>query len=345
MKLKTGKARKKTITLDALVAIQGPWQIYVFKINSRNLDRIASVSRRAENKDEGYQRNLVESRANDIAEYLDKKKGCIPTSILINFLFEPQYDARSKTLTIPDEENIAWVIDGQHRMYGMRKASMPIDVVVTAFAGLDTAQQASQFKMINSKQKGVPTSLLYDLLDLTKDGTFVELRGHDLAVRLNESNDSPWEGLIDMIGTKQPGTIVTQTRVVSALDPLLLERGILFPYTEEEQYGILRNYFQAIRELLPAEWKNKGSIIGKALGFSAFLLLLPQVLTLTQQGFNDFKVSSIKKILAPLKKFEFSTKHHHGLAGHPGENKMAAMLAGAIKVNPDEKLSKQKIVL
>ncbi len=333
------------MVLDVLVAAQGRWQIFVFKINSRDLDKIANVSRRADNKDEGYQRNLVESRANDIAEYLDKKDGCIPTSILINFLKEPKYDVRAKTLTIPNQENVAWVIDGQHRMYGMRKASKPIEVIVTAFSGLDTAQQAKQFKMINSKQKGVPTSLLYDLLDLTKDGTFVEERGHDLAVRLNESSDSPWRGLIDMIGTKQMGTIITQTRVVTALDSLIAERGVLFQYTEEEQYGILRNFFQAIRELLPAEWNNKGSIVGKALGFSAFLILLPQVLTQTTQRYSDFKVSSIKRVLAPLKDFEFSTKHHHGLAGHPGENRMAGLLAATIKANPDKGKGKSKIVL
>src|ERR1019366_7798082 len=85
----------------------------------------------------------------------------------------------------------AWVIYGQHRMFGLRQARTTYDLVITAFLGIDVAEQAKRFKIINSKQKGVPTSLLYDLLDLTKDGTFVQQRGHELATKLNEDPESP----------------------------------------------------------------------------------------------------------------------------------------------------------
>src|SRR5438876_6314946 len=98
-------------------------------------------------------------------------------------------------------------------MFGLRQAKTRYDLVITAFLGLDIATQAKQFKVINSKQKGVPTSLLYDLLDLTKDGTFVQQRSHELAVRLNREPESPLFKQIDMTGGGDG--LVTQTRVVT----------------------------------------------------------------------------------------------------------------------------------
>ena len=121
-------------------------------------------------------------------------------------------------------------------MFGLRQAKTRYDLVITAFLGLDVAAQAKQFKIINSKQKGVPTSLLYDLLDLTKDGTYVQQRGHELAARLNDDPESPWYGQIDLTGSGDG--LITQTRVVTAVENLISERGALFQYSEEEQYGI-----------------------------------------------------------------------------------------------------------
>lgn len=317
------------VTVPAAVAKQGKWTLYTFVIDSRRLDSLAFVSRREEDKAEGYQRNLSGQRAADIAMYLERQEGVLPNNIIINFNAPVQFDDKTGELAIPDEENIAFIIDGQHRMYGLRKAARSYEVVVTAFVGLDIEEQAKQFKMINSKQRGVPSSLLYDLLDLTKNGTFVEQRGHELAVRLNDDSSSPWFGMIDMTGSG--GGFITQTRVVTALEPLVSNRGALFQYSQEEQFGILRNYFQAIRNIRPADWGSKKSVLCKALGFSALLILLPQILNLTLLRFHDFTGTSVSAVLEPLRGYDFSAEIHKGWAGHPGENRLAGELATYLK--------------
>jgi DGQHR domain-containing protein len=327
------KAKRKvptqSIKVKARVAKQGSWSIFCFVMDSKTLDRIAFVSRREDETIEGYQRNLSKQRAADIAHYLDKEDGCIPNSILVNLEEGAKYDAKSGTLTIPNRPKAAWVIDGQHRMFGLGQSNRTYEIVVTAFLGLDIPTQAKQFKMINSKQKGVPTSLLYDLLDLTKDGTFVQQRGHELAVRLNEEPESPFFKQIDMTGSGDG--LVTQTRVVTALESLISDRGALFQYTEEEQYGILRNYFTAVKSLLPTEWGNKRSVLTKAVGFSALLIVLPQVLTLTLQRHQDFKIESVREITSPIGSYSFSVENHKGWAGHPGQNRLAGALADCLK--------------
>jgi len=319
----------KVIEVKASVVSQKSWQFYCFVLDSAIFDRIAFVSRRDDDKDVGYQRNLSRQRAADIAHYIDKENGCLANSILVNLEKGASYDPESQLLRIPDQPKAAWVIDGQHRMFGLRQAKTNYDLVVTAFLDLPVADQAKQFKIINSKQKGVPTSLLYDLLDLTKDGTYVQQRGHDLATRLNDDPESPWYGQIDMTGSGDG--LISQTRVVTALESLISDRGALYQYSEEEQYGILRNYFTTIKGMFPTDWGNKSSVLTKALGFSAFLIVLPQVLTLCLQQFQDFTIHSILAVLTPIKTYNFSAEHHKGWAGHPGENRLASSIADVLK--------------
>jgi DGQHR domain-containing protein len=333
------KTDAKYVEVKATVAKQRDWQIFSFVLDSSTFDRIAFVSRRDDDKEAGYQRNLSKQRAADIAHYIDKENGCIPNSILVNLEQGATYDEKTQTLRIPDQPKAAWVIDGQHRMFGLRQARTTYDLVVTAFLDINVAEQAKQFKIINSKQKGVPTSLLYDLLDLTKDGTYVQQRGHELATRLNEDAESPWYHQIDLTGSGDG--LITQTRVVTAVENLISERGALFQYSEEEQYGILRNYFTAIKTIFTSDWGNKNSVLTKALGFSAWLIVLPQVFNNSLQRFQNFTVKSIVTVLTPIKGYNFSTEHHKGWAGHPGENRLAAALADALKSSETKQTAKK----
>jgi DGQHR domain-containing protein len=333
------KVGAKFVEVRASVAKQRGWRVYSFVLDSATFDRIAFVSRRDDDKDAGYQRNLSKQRAADIARYIDKEDGCIPNSILVNLESGASFDERTQTLRIPDQPKAAWVIDGQHRMFGLRQAKTTYDLVVTAFLDIDVVEQAKQFKIINSKQKGVPTSLLYDLLDLTKDGTYVQQRGHDLATKLNDDTESPWYGQIDLTGSGDG--LITQTRVVTALENLISDRGALFQYSEEEQFGILRNYFTAIKMIFSSDWGNKNSVLTKALGFSAWLIVLPQVLAICLQRFQNFTVKSVHSVLTPIKGYNFSAEHHKGWAGHPGENRLAGALADALKSSEPQEISKK----
>jgi DGQHR domain-containing protein len=333
------KADAKFVEVKATVAKQRNWHIFSFVLDSSTFDRIAFVSRRDDDKEAGYQRNLSKQRAADIAHYIDKENGCIPNSILVNLEKGVAYDEKTQTLRIPDQPKAAWVIDGQHRMFGLRQAKTTYDLVITAFLDIDVAEQAKQFKIINSKQKGVPTSLLYDLLDLTKDGTYVQQRGHELATRLNDDPESPWYRQIDLTGSGDG--LITQTRVVTAVESLISDRGALFQYSEEEQYGILRNYFTAVKTIFASDWGNKNSVLTKALGFSAWLIILPQVFNVCLQRFQNFTVKSIVTVLTPIKTHNFSAEHHKGWAGHPGENRLAAALADALKSSDTSQIAKK----
>ena len=72
-------------------------------------------------------------------------------------------------------------------------------------------------------------------------------------------------------------------------------------------------------------------MLTKALGFSAWLIVLPQVLNVCLQRFGNFTVKSILAVLTPIRTYNFTAEHHKGWAGHPGENRLASALAEALK--------------
>jgi DGQHR domain-containing protein len=81
-------------------------------------------------------------------------------------LDDAAYSAQKRTIKIPRGTDIAWVIDGQHRLAGAFQAAMNghnISLLVVAFIGLTEKEQVEQFITINDEARGVPRSILLDL--------------------------------------------------------------------------------------------------------------------------------------------------------------------------------------
>ncbi len=125
-----------------------------------------------------YQRLLVPSRLGKITKYIDNG-GYFPNSIIINFntkkrkiIFEANSRATnsnscSGTLKIPNSYGIAYIIDGQHRVYGYANSLFKENntIPVVAFVNLDTIEQLEIFMDINENQKAVSPSLRLDLAE------------------------------------------------------------------------------------------------------------------------------------------------------------------------------------
>lgn len=150
---------------------------YCFVTTPRHLLKISFVNHRSLNDPEGaptYQRLVSRSRIRDIGAFI-KAGGYFPNSLIINFTRAVRFDklTRDETadvtfgqLFLPDRYRSAWIIDGQHRLYGFS----PIDdkyldqnVIVVAFEMLPKSEEADLFVTINHEQKSVPKHLLDDL--------------------------------------------------------------------------------------------------------------------------------------------------------------------------------------
>ena len=198
-----------SIEVPATKGSMGGVSFYNFLISPFELLKISYISHKATLGDdfETYQRMVKPSRLKNIAAYIDKG-GQFPTNIVINFKtrknnlqfhkIESFANSTFGKLTLPGQYGSAWVIDGQHRLYGFpfSKRGTKHVVPVLAYENLPIREEMNLFVDINSKQVKVSRSLLNELYaDLNFDSDDpterLEAMYSKIALRLDEAQNSP----------------------------------------------------------------------------------------------------------------------------------------------------------
>lgn len=297
----------KTMDYDCIVANQNGTELVCFKIKAKDLWNLVEINKRDPDKDEGYQRVLSASRRKAIANYFDSGN-VIPNNILVSFDKGVVLNGNKSKITIP-QKKIGWVIDGQHRLAGANEASTDVEVIVVAFLGLPIKDQVNQFITINNEGKGVPTSLLYDLLNYMppkKNQKDIAIeRAVDLANELRKDESSPFYGRIAIITSPKKGEL-SLTNFVRKIQVLVhRDKGKFNLYTFDEQYGIINNYFKSLLHTYPNEIDSLESIFFLTIGFGAMTNVIGSVFDYTMKNHNSFRVIDINKTLKEVEDFDF----------------------------------------
>ena len=172
---------KKPIVIPALQGEMGGKRYYLFSIEPSTLLKIGFVLHRTKVNDSlapTYQRLLVPKRLKGITKFIDGG-GYFPNSILLNFAdvndtikvtFDPIHkeegsNAEFGLLNIPYAYGIAYIIDGQHRVYGYANSTQKEKhtIPVVAFQDMSNDEQLRIFMEINENQKAVSKDLRIDL--------------------------------------------------------------------------------------------------------------------------------------------------------------------------------------
>lgn len=167
------------IEIPAIKGKMGTKTYYMFSIEPELLLKMGFILHRTkvnESEFPTYQRLLVPKRLPLITKFIDEG-GYFPNSIIINFnnkKHKIQFEGSSKTgdsnscfgtLKMPNSYGIAYIIDGQHRVYGYANSQFKNTntIPVVAFDSLETSEQLKIFMDINENQKAVSPSLRLDL--------------------------------------------------------------------------------------------------------------------------------------------------------------------------------------
>lgn len=158
----------------------GGTTFYNFLIRPGDLLKIAYVGHKASKNVEDietYQRMLVPRRLKEIAAYSDEG-GQFPTNIVINIKAKGKlhFDKKENigesafgTLHLPNQYSCAWIVDGQHRLYGFaqsKRATRDDDKTmfpVLAYENLPAKAEAKLFVDINHEQVRVAKNLLEEI--------------------------------------------------------------------------------------------------------------------------------------------------------------------------------------
>jgi len=197
-----------SVDIPATKGRMGKTTFYNFLISPFDLLKIAYISHKATSTNdlETYQRMVKPSRLKNIAAYIDDG-GQFPTNIVINFKTKGHLQFNKTdtfenstfgTLKLPGQYGAAWIIDGQHRLYGFAFSERGKNhvVPVLAYVNLPTADEMKLFVDINHEQVKVPRSLLNEIyanLNYGSDDPVERLEAQypRIALRLDELPSSP----------------------------------------------------------------------------------------------------------------------------------------------------------
>ena len=330
------------IEVPAIYGGKGKNKYYSFIIQPEKLLQVAYVHRREDRNSaevsETYQRMLKKSKLDRICKFINGKN-FFPNNIILNFTGEPIFERKDEVgdivygiLKFPRSYGSAWVIDGQHRLFGYsetkRKATDTLPVV--AFVALKTVQQARLFVDINKEQTPVTSNLLWDLYpDIyygVEEDEYQILRAISLVVKqLNLQSDSPLHKHIYIPSVPREPKGVTNLTIASMCEGLRenrlinREEGLLCRENYEDTVNfaskIIKAYFEVIAKLFPEDWekRNKG-LLRTNIGTRIFLVILRQLIRYlnyrgleniyTKQDLKDFKnkvEEIIGRVLVKLK--------------------------------------------
>lgn len=317
------------ISFSCLKVAQPIGDFFIASINSKLLCDITYSDVRRMMKDErdfesylGIQRPVEKKRVKDLEKYVTNEDACFPSAIIISIPGEcARFDEQTNTMVVSNKtdvqegespiylNSIAKVIDGQHRIEGLRNyQGKTFQLNVSIFVDIDIATQAQIFGTVNLEQTKVNKSLVYDLFALATHRS-PQKTCHNIAVALDKNDGSPFFERIKRLGVTSANRYnetITQATFVEALlkyisadpkhdrnlylknqRPHLLERDQLQQYIFANMFinekdleitDVIWNYFSAVRERWGKAWNYHGSglILNQTNGFKALMRYLPK---------------------------------------------------------------------
>jgi DGQHR domain-containing protein len=166
------------ITVPAFRINTGGLKLFMFMYNPKEILRFSYVARREIGREKYYQRIVESGRLRSIASYVDSGR-YFPNAAIIAFGVSPKFTPFKEVessipnwsknvefgcLSFPVTYRSCWIVDGQHRLYGMSKtAQLDPSMPIVAIDGATLESQAQLFLDINKNQKQVPSDLVWDL--------------------------------------------------------------------------------------------------------------------------------------------------------------------------------------
>lgn len=314
-------------------------ELYLFTARAKDLWAMLQINERSEDKEDGYQRTLSVSRAEDIKKFIASGNPVAPAIVISLSQNHARFDDVNAELEIDDVSDAGWVIDGQHRLRGADLADvesdLPIELPVVAFIGLDDVSQIAQFVTINREAKGVPTSLYYDLLKhlpaKKKPAEVAKEKAASIAESLRKNNSSPFFEKIVVVTSPKPGQI-SLNNFVRKVYPLIVEgKGQFDSYSQMELIGIFDNYFKALKLVFPDEFSIGKNRFFKTLGFGAAINALSTVFNITLKDRAAFRVEDARATLEKISDFNFSAWDNIG-TGSAAEIQAGKDLESSLRV-------------
>ena len=297
-----------TVAIPFVQTKQRGKTFFLISLEAKDIVSMSYVARRGEKNEPGaVQRLLNPTRIAGIRDFV-LAGGLFPTSIVLNWVDSAIPTIKKGKLHLNHKANSAQIIDGQHRVIGLAaaiakdKAVEKLQIPVSLYTGLNTKECADIFLSINTEQKPVPKSLVFDLYQVASNYIVdpAAVRASDLATELNQNESSPYLGYIKFPGAPKGEKGLALSTVVTSVKPLVEEKGIF------EQVGLsqlqmqsqfLINFFNVLRDAYGAEWESTSNVFRMAAGFIGAIEFIKNKLIAHCNINADFTENAISKVM------------------------------------------------
>lgn len=280
------------------------------------LEMVETKTRRTD--EQGVQRERSSQRINEVRTYCEDPDAVFPTPIVVSIYDYANViiNEANQKIIIEDNAIIGDVIDGQHRLWGIKEAVNASDFMlpVVFMFNLTIEEKAYVFSTINSNQTKVDPSLIYDLFDVVQHRSPYKTV-HELARAMNYSYESPFYNRLKMLGRKeksQENATLSQGTFAKSILQLISntpkEDVILFkkhkPLKDDPRcplryffisdgddiiLKILLNCFNALKRIFREEWENPSTnILWKTTGFCGIIYSLRSIL---RKGYRESQLT------------------------------------------------------
>ena len=197
----------------------------IFYAPAEEIEAWSTVPRLTPEDSSGIQRSRNDFKVRSIKGFLQQDtRNTIPTAIVITLgdgAYELQAENQSSgvgKLTLTEScKNQVFVVDGQHRLYGIRLFSPTANIPVVAILDASSEERAFQFIVINNKVSKVATDHIRALsINFSDQAESPELETRLRSARLSlhrnvqlvgladELPESPFAGLVNLPGKPAP---------------------------------------------------------------------------------------------------------------------------------------------
>lgn len=290
--------------VPAIKGKMGGLTYYTFLMEPENLLKIGYVLHRTNANNDyeellpSYQRLIKKERLKSVREFINNG-GFFPNSLIISIDTRTPLDfqtagpsingegmAKAGVLQLPQTYQSAYIIDGQHRLYGYSDSDHASNntIPVVAFERLSKDKQLRLFMEINENQKAVSKSLRNILeIDIYNDSEDLTMRKKALlgriGKRLGEDPRSPLHGRV-IIGedAQTDKCCITLEFLKIALEKTrffdkykrngtVIESGIFQRNTNNATidlvYPLLLKMFNMVRDYCSEEWNSADGYLTK----------------------------------------------------------------------------------
>ncbi|TKI54812.1 DGQHR domain-containing protein [Brevibacillus antibioticus] len=268
----------------------------------------------------GYQRPVDQKRSHDFAIYLSKGEDALFTPILLNAASKWEfvcYDRARPAYGRLICKGKASLMDGQHRLGGIKRyiqeTNSDLNIPFLSFHYLDEDEEIRLFDTINTKAKGIGSSLSKYLRRDSDELSWV-------ATQLLIQSGSPFHNNGSILGKRNKSRHITLQNLYRTLS-LLFKNQKLSVFTKEEKLSLATFYFSTMKELFPSEWMDyKGQRLTHIVCLDALSIAGSQVLvTCIQEPRKQVDLTSAARHIKKLKGIEWSSegplKYVKGLSG------------------------------